>query len=86
MRLTLDTTDAINLSIKLKDILKSDLANSIDFTGNDNQEIRQLIEQIETNLTKPKHTSKQRAIKKATIVRRANVAYNTAKRYSYLIY
>jgi len=115
MRLTIDTDAAISLKIKLENILKSDLANSIDFNGNDNQELKQLIEQIEANLTKPKHTSKQRAAKRATIIRqerakekiqnavnllhlegakvninsvskKANVAYNTVKRYSYLLY
>jgi len=115
MRLTLDTDTAISLKIKLENILKSDLANSIDFTDNDNQEIKQLIEQIETNLTKPKSSAKQRAAQKATNIRqerakekirnavnllhlenakvnvnsvskKANVAYNTVKRYSYLLY
>jgi len=37
MRLTLDTDTAISLKIKLENILKSDLANSIDFNDNGNR-------------------------------------------------
>jgi len=115
MRLTIDTDTAISLKIKLENILKSDLANNIDFTDDDNKEIRQLIKQIEANLTKPKSSAKQRAAQKATNIRqerakekirnavnllhlenakvnvnsvskKAGVAYNTVKRYSYLLY
>jgi len=115
MRLTLDTDEAINLMTKLKQVMGSNLAKELDFNGNGNEEIKSLINQIESNLYKPKSSAKQRAAQKATNVRqerakekiqnavnllhlegakvnvnsvsrKANVAYNTVKRYSHLLY